>query len=273
MPTPVCIYCGCNIRPDRGIKGHKASNEQLQQAALFHFPQVLKGTYICNTHLRHPPSLSLKLKRARSPSQPSSDLPTKRQRASETLSTSRPPQQPPTSSSSESTSVPYLVRPFQHALANSTQSFPSTESLGPIDTTASTPQQWRSHHDSLRQRVLSPHHRFKQMRHIVSSLEQPTRSHPSKSTNGRYLRVFDVHTHHGVVDEDDTNLIKQLIASATVQVTTEHAMSDLRCFESYDVSCTITPISQRKVIAVASSNHLPPSMYHQFTVILHNNYN
>ena len=117
-------------------------------------------------------------------------------------------------SSAATSSTPYLVYPFQQALANSQQ----PPSVGPTSSTSSssntvTTQQWEAYQNSLYRSVLFPQRRDTHMHHIVteSELETTVRT----STSGRYLRVFDAHTDQDIPSSGTANVIQELITTAS----------------------------------------------------------
>ena len=58
MPRHSCIYCGRWI--ERHIKGRPATVEQLEQATVYHRPQPLTDTWICDEHRKRPPIFTLR---------------------------------------------------------------------------------------------------------------------------------------------------------------------------------------------------------------------
>lgn len=64
MPPYRCVY-GCWLH--RGLTGRVATDEQLQQAAVYHHPQPVTSTWICDKH-RKMLSTATSQKRQRSPS-------------------------------------------------------------------------------------------------------------------------------------------------------------------------------------------------------------
>jgi hypothetical protein len=98
-----------------------------------------------------------------------------------------------------------LVHPYQEALAKSKQSTVTSFSTSSSSLPAVPAHQWKQFHDRLFEKVLLPNSRHEHMTQIVASTDQD-----QKTSTGRYLNVFDAHTHHDIVTPH-MNIIQQLL--------------------------------------------------------------
>jgi hypothetical protein len=231
MPPHSCIYCGRRI--GRKCKGRSATADQYKQAVTFHHPDPVLGDYICSTHQAHPPnkpltSTSRKRKRdsvpdATTPASVSHIAPSPQAfqvtAFPSDFSHDHSAPSPPPSASAQSSTEPYLVNPFQQALANSKQPV-RTSSIGISNTTVTSPL-CKIYRDKLFDSMLAPHHRHTHMTHVVTSMEHTTST--DTTIAGHYLRVFDVHTDHALLSQSNTNLLQELIESTSQPITSKPA--------------------------------------------------
>jgi hypothetical protein len=224
MPSHSCVYCGRRI--ERRLRGRHVTSEQLAQAVTYWDPEPVIGDYICNKHRKDPPACQLTpTSRKRQHVDPSDISPAE---ILSSIKTSHPPPSstppmlelddpvaaPASTSTSTPSSTPYLVYPFQQALANSQQ----PPSVAPTSSTSSssntvTTQQWQTYQNSLYRSVLFPQRRDTHMHHIVTESELKTTFRTS--TSGRYLRVFDAHTDQDTPSSGTANVIQELITAAS----------------------------------------------------------
>ena len=124
------------------------------------------------------------------------------------------------SNTTNTTSPSSLVHPYEQALAQSKQPFVTSSSdtctsSAPSSSTV-PPHQWKQFHDQLCTRVLLPNSRNEHMTHVITSSEHEHKaastSNTATASTGRYLNVFDVHTHHDSATPE-TNIIQQLQAT------------------------------------------------------------
>jgi hypothetical protein len=298
MPAPICVFCRLPIQRDRKGRTATREQLQ-HATRYHHPSPLIGTMICDGCRKRPPTTTSLKRGPTTESSDSSSNLDSssKRQRTAEILSSLAQPQHvqqqpvvtPPTTTAepltatssdrsvattatstsasrdngaellshttdSTSASSP-LIHPYEQALAKSEQAEMATSSDTSSSSSAAVPtQQWKQFHDQLYHHVLSPSSRHKHMTRVVASS-----SNSNTTTTGRYLHVFDAHTHHDSTTPD-TNIIQQLQASnrphlrstskpsSSSTVSSQHLQKAL----SFDTSYTQEAYGQFSIICPSS---------------------